>query len=439
MLNIRPIFLQVKSKEILKQIFSQLEIVHILKLIKYNKAMQNRLQITREIFIDNSDLPRYEYELRSKMVKQIRKKRRLISDKDEQKSTLICNSCCSGIILLYLLIYSILLATLELFDESNTIENYEHDSLYKIEFLNKSLFILAGIIVLSYFINTFFVCRGCRYDYGCKKYLKIILIFFFPMAHLTFEGLIIWKLVLSYNIKNDSIPWFIVLDYIFICIHFIYILYLCFGIFCFCLDLGNSISKQSEFILISYNKMKIRHFKLPEEFETYNKTQRKKYISENVYSFVYDISNEQIFLINLINLYRENLGIQKYFFKKIPNIPKDMLKIPSEAIFFDYKNIFKIGDNKYIFKYPVREFRKKLIQRSNEIMDIISKDNLNNIHIINREPENEYIYIWESHDFHFGDDYSNKKDDEILNLKNIDEDRYFSYEPISMKTKLLSE
>ena len=373
------------------------------------------------------------------MVKLIRKKRRLISDKDEQKSNLICNSCCSGIILLYLLIYSILLATLELFDESNTIENYEHDSLYKIEFLNKSLFILAGIIVLSYLINTFLVCRGCRNDYGCKKYLKIILIFFFPMAHITFEGLIIWKLVLSYNIKNDSIPWFIVLDYIFICIHFIYILYLCFGIFCFCLDLGNSISKQSEFILISYNKMKIRHFKLPEEFETYNKTQRKKYISENVYSFVYDISNEQIFLINLINLYRENLGIQKYFFKKIPNIPKDMLKIPSEAIFFDYKNIFKIGDNKYIFKYPKGEFKKKLIQRSNEIMDIISKDNLNNIHIINREPENEYIYIWESHDFHFGDDYSNKKDDEILNLKNIDEDRYFRYEPISMKTKLLSE
>jgi hypothetical protein len=186
--------------------------------------------------------------------------------------------------------------------------------------------------------------------------------------------------------------------------------------------------------------MKIRHFKLPEEFETYNKTQRKKYISENMHSFVYDISNNQIELINLINSYRKKLGIIEYYFNKIPIIPEDLLKIPSEAIFFDYKNIFKIGDNKYMLKYPVGEFRKKLIERNNEIMDIISKNNLNIIHIINREPENEYIYIWESNDKRdFYDDYFDEIEYEKYELPKEKEKNDYNNYIIDLKTKLLNE
>ena len=90
-----------------------------------------------------------------------------------------------------------------------------------------------------------------------------------------------------------------------------------------------------------------------------------------------------------------------------------------------------------MIKYPVGEFKNYLVNENEEILKIIAKDNLNNIHIINREPENEYIYIWES------DEENNLENNELIEN---DEEKHkikgrknIIYEDINLKTHLLSE
>lgn len=443
MLNSQTKISNVKNKEILKQIFSNLEIIHILKIIKYNKAIQTKLEITQDNFKNNSDLPRYNYIIKSQKVKIKKKRTGAIYIHENEKlnfGVIYSNSILYGIFLLLLLIYSILLVTIDTFDESNTIDNYDQNSLDIILFLNKSLFILVANVVLSFFIISFYSCSQCTYAYGCQKYLRAFFIIFFIAIHIIFEGLIIWKLALSYDIKSVTTTWFIVLDYLFIIFHFFYILYLFVGVALFFTYLGKNIIFKTEAFLISYNKIKLNEFLLPNQFLGYNKYFRKKCISENTINFSYDITEAQINLIKLINTYREKYLIPDFLFKKIPKIPKDMLNLPSEAILFDYKHIFKLGNNKYMIRYPVGELEKNIINEDKELMSIISKDNLNNIHVINREPENEYIYIWEGNDVNLNDENLIIKDDnEKFKLFKKDKKSSIVSESIDLKEILLSE
>ena len=413
-------FSYVKSKEILKQIFSYLKTTHILKLIKYNKIIQHRLEITKDIFTDNSDLPRYEFIVKTEMVKSVVVSSMLfrnIKDNTLDDVSLWINTFFYGIFLLLLLIYSILLSTVD-----------------TILFLNKSLFILLALLIFGYFLNTFFVCRKCRYAYGCTKYLKTTIILFFDAVHIIFESLIIWKLVLSYKIKSVSTTWFIVLDYIFIILHFIYILYLFIGTSCFFQYLGKNIKRESVTILKSFNKIKIKEYKLPNDFIAYDKIKRKNYINENSKNFEFDITEEQINLIKYINSVREKYEIQKYIFKNIPNIPQDMLIMPSEAIFFNYKNIFNLGHNKYMLRCLKGNIKRLIDNENQEMIKLITRDNLNNIHIVNREDEYEYVYIWETNDD------NNLDNNYIIEEKKVEKkNSSFKYEKIDMKTQLLSE
>lgn len=150
-------------------------------------------------------------------------------------------------------------------------------------------------------------------------------------------------MLLSYEIKNILNSLFFYLDYTLIIIHFLYIIYISFAIFFFFKFSGKNIRKTSELSLISYNKIKIKNFELPEEFQSFNRSKRKKFISEKVVNFEYEMSKEQRDLIDLINSYRQKLKLNRYKFIKIPKIPQDMLNLPSEAIFLIIKIFLKLA------------------------------------------------------------------------------------------------
>ena len=108
--------------------------------------------------------------------------------------------------------------------------------------------------------------------------------------------------------------------------------------------------------------------------------------------------------------------------------------MPSEAIFFNYKNIFNLGHNKYMLRCLKGNIKRLIDNENQEMIKLITRDNLNNIHIVNREDEYEYVYIWEkNNDKNLNNKY-------IIEEKKIKKKNYsFKYEKIDMKTQLLSE
>ena len=143
----------IKSKDILKIIFSNVQIIHVLKLIKYNKNTQNRLGITKEAFEDNSDLPKLKTEKKTEITKRLMKRKKKLFNFEDLPRYLF-NSCCYIIYFLYLFIYTIVLVSLDGFDGSNSKENSE-DSIKTINILNACLFCLVALVIASYFLITF--------------------------------------------------------------------------------------------------------------------------------------------------------------------------------------------------------------------------------------------------------------------------------------------
>ena len=133
--NINKIY----NNYILKSLFSYLNYKDILRLVKYNKKLQNSLGFNLENYKKKSSFLKYEYTKETNTYRE-----RKVSGKESFgyafMSIFISYMTC--ILFTYSFIYTILLVSLDSFDESNTIENYDKSAAKIIKIINACLFIL---------------------------------------------------------------------------------------------------------------------------------------------------------------------------------------------------------------------------------------------------------------------------------------------------------
>ena len=132
--------------------------------------------------------------------------------------------------------------------------------------------------------------------------------------------------------------------------------------------------------LIKHKGFKINDYPLPSKFKTFSYKERISYIEKNEYFFKYSLNDENVELIRLINEFREQNNLKRLIFNKLQNLND----------FFKGRDLFK---EKFLFEYPIGEFKNLFEERKENVIEILIKENLYNILILEKENK-EYIFIY---------------------------------------------
>ena len=150
-------------------------------------------------------------------------------------------------------------------------------------------------------------------------------------------------------------------------------------------------SRQKEkLFLTKFKDIDIYRFHLPKKFKKMKEYKKRKYIMKNKNKYKIMLSESQEYYILQINKYRIENNINELNYDKCIAFKDLILDKYSEPIFFDNKNIFHLSDNNYLLKYPINEFVTRFNDKEKDIVNILLKDHLNKIIIINK---NNMIFI----------------------------------------------
>ena len=384
---------KISNTYLLKSLFAYLDYQYILKLLKNNKNLQNKLGINIENYKKESNCQNYQYE----------KTKDLYYFYDDYQYN---NNCCiyylKSILLFiyfgYIFMY-ILLCSSKGFRHYLDIKYYnDYLKLQIVININEHLWIICLLlIILTCIIFFIYSNKICLYEK--PRAILIIITQFFQFFS---EAIIILRMALSYKIREEKIiknNWIlediyflIILDYIFISSHFIFSLYTSFR---FCKNVKKYIMTTSnEYILKSLNNIKIKSYIISNDFIKMSKKKQLQYILNNCKYFEYFLTEEQKDLIKLINEYRKNNNLKNLLFDKHNKVPNFIIKKPAEIILNPTQHFFQLSNKEYLYRYPIGEFKIKLQNIESNIIRTLSNKDINYIKIIGQE-EYEYIYLCE--------------------------------------------
>ena len=424
--NSSSLLAKIKSKYILQEVLCSAygKMKQVLKLIKYNKSLLNKLDINIK--------ENYKYEFETKIEKKISKYWTII------------------FVIKYIIFFIFFLAYIIKFYVSGKFnaeilkEGYNLKKKRFVDFMdNYILLIYFGFIIASLiFMIIFFLCIS----FAFKKYVKLIIIAFIIFVDLSHYIAYIIKLAFTIKLikkelfpgectysrcsyfeeekeeKNAKIIWFYSFDIVIIVFLSLYIL------FCFPLLLGEIFSEgRSEegflkddiikYFINQFNGINIYTFELPDIFHNLSVKEKNEIVfgKENLAEYKYK-SNTNIYLIsNKINDIRRNKTMH-LLNRCFLNLPDFMINEKTKMYFYPNENVYKLSPNFYVFKYPKDEFQNHI--NNNEIRNIITNELLDEISIIEKN-EFEYISLYKGEPNNNNNNQRNNNDINI-NINSVD-------------------
>ena len=374
---------QLKSKYILQDILSLAygDIKSVLKLIKYNKNLINKLDINIKDY--------YNYKYKKKIQK----------GKYKDTCPLFLFLIILHMILVFIpyLIYIICFFTIGTFNDKNLKEGYDKKKKSFVDFMDN--YILLGyflFIIISYLLDILLNICSIIYLKGVHRaiYLSI-----FALVDLFHYVLYIIKVIFTNKImkkelcenvvkgKTSVLNWFYAFDFALLLLLIPSFLNIFESLMILCENKEFDDIKTNS--LLEINGIKINEFKLESEFDGLDEKSKNEFVFNKRY--VYELNENLINIINKINDIRKNNNIPELKFDKKEIIPHFMINPKLQLVFHPNENIYKISGNSYIFKYDKDEFQNLL--NNNEIINIIKIDYLNEINIVEQN-DTEFIFIF---------------------------------------------